>query len=85
MPINPLADSDIPYGSWMFFDQLVIFDQMKRCITVVVYADTSSTSETHVQEIYQDSISRINRIKDLMSAPITVSYTHLTLPTIYSV
>ena len=70
VPINRLEKNEIPYGSWMFFDQLVIFDQMKRCITVVVYADTSSTSETHVQEIYQDSISRINRIKDLMSAPI---------------
>ena len=66
VPINPLEENEIPYGSWMFFDQLVIFDQMKRCITVVVYADTSSTSETHVQEIYQDSISRINRIKDLI-------------------
>ena len=70
MPINSLEDNDIPYGSWMFFDQLVIFDQMKRCITVVVYADTSNTSETHVEEIYQDSISRINRIRDLMSTPI---------------
>ena len=54
----------------MFFDQLVIFDQMKRCITAVVYADTSRASENHVEEIYQDSISKINRIRDLMRAPI---------------
>ena len=56
MPINSLEDNHIPYGSWMFFDQIVIFDQMKRCITVVVYADTSNASETHVEEIYQDSL-----------------------------
>ena len=32
-----------PSGSWMFFDQLVVFDQIKRCITAVVYADTTSS------------------------------------------
>ena len=40
----------------MFFDQLVIFDQMKRCITAVVYADTSCLKESSIEEIYQDSI-----------------------------
>ena len=54
----------------MFFDQLVIFDQMKRCITVVVYADTSNSTESIIDEIYQDSISKINRIRELMRAPI---------------
>ena len=34
-----VQENEIPYGSWMFFDQLVIFDQLKRCITAVVYAD----------------------------------------------
>ena len=47
VPVNKLEEKEIPYGSWMFFDQLVIFDQMKRCITVVVYADTS-VSYTHL-------------------------------------
>ena len=70
VPINGLEDNEIPYGSWMFFDQLVIFDQMKRCITVVVYADTSSSTESIIDEIYQDSISKINRIRELMRAPI---------------
>ena len=70
MPINPLEENDIPYGSWMFFDQIVIFDQMKRCITVVVYADTSSASENNLEEIYQYSISKINRVRDLMRAPL---------------
>ena len=48
---------------------------MKRCITVVVYADTSTASETHVEEIYQDSIAKINRIRELMRVPINESYT----------
>ena len=53
-PINNIEEKDIPYGSWMFFDQLVIFDQMKRCITAVVYADTSSSKEFSIEEIYQE-------------------------------
>ena len=58
----------------MFFDQLVIFDQMKRCITVVVYADTSSATESILEEIYQDSVAKINRIKELMRDPIKESH-----------
>ena len=69
VPINRLEDKDIPYGSWMFFDQLVIFDQMKRCITAVVYAHTATASESHIDEIYQESISKINIIRDLMRYP----------------
>ena len=39
VPINEIEEKNIPNGSWMFFDQLVVFDQIKRCITAVVYAD----------------------------------------------
>tara|TARA_B100000900_G_scaffold126920_1_gene107232 strand:- start:9883 stop:11403 length:1521 start_codon:yes stop_codon:yes gene_type:complete len=70
VPINRLEKNEIPYGSWMFFDQLVIFDQMKRCITVVVYADTSSAKDSLIEVIYQESIAKINRIRELMRAPI---------------
>ena len=70
VPINKIKENDIPYGSWMFFDQLVIFDQMKRCITAVVYADISLPIDSPIEIIYQDSISKINRIRDLMKAPL---------------
>ncbi len=73
VPINCLEENEIPYGSWMFFDQLVIFDQMKRCITVVVYADTSSATKS-IEEIYQDSVAKINRIRELMKDPLKGSY-----------
>ena len=59
----------------MFFDQIVIFDQMKRCITVVAYADTSSATESNLEEIYQDCISKINKIRELMRAPIKEKHT----------
>ena len=70
VPIHPIEKNQIPYGSWMFFDQLVIFDQIKRCITAVVYADTTCLKDASVQEIYQKSIDRINKIRDLMRIPL---------------
>ena len=70
VPINETIHNEIPYGSWMFFDQLVIFDQIKRCINVVAYADTSSSNDSNIEEVYQESISKINKIRDLMKIPL---------------
>ena len=70
VPINKLDENEIPYGSWMFFDQIVIFDQMKRCITAVVYADISQAEVSSVDILYQESISKINKIRDLMKVPL---------------
>ena len=54
----------------MFFDQLVIFDQMKRCITALVYADTSKYDGFSLEDLYEDSIEKINKIRDLMKVPL---------------
>ena len=70
VPINKINHEAIPYGSWMFFDQLVIFDQIKRCITSVVYADIENSGELTFEEIYQRSLSKIYKVKELMRAPL---------------
>ncbi len=70
VPIYKNNKNKIPYGSWMFFDQLVIFDQIKRCITAVVYADTSCLKNSSVDAIFQASILKINKIRDLMRVPL---------------
>jgi len=70
VPINKINKNQIPDGSWMFFDQLVIFDQIKRCITAVVYADTSSSEFSSIEEIYESSILKINKIRDQMKEPL---------------
>ena len=70
VPINENDAKNIPYGSWMFFDQLVIFDQIKRCITAVVYADTTSTTDSSIEEVYQNSISKIKKTRNLMKVPL---------------
>jgi len=70
VPINKIKDDEIPYGSWMFFDQLVIFDQIKRCITAVIYADTIHAKDESIEEIYQNSLGKINKIRNLMKIPL---------------
>jgi len=70
VPINKIKENNIPYGSWMFFDQLVVFDQTKRCITAVVYADITSSKESSIEEIFLDSISKIQKTRDLMKVPL---------------
>ena len=70
VPISEKEDKSIPYGSWMFFDQLVIFDQIKRCITTVVYADTTSSKNNCIEEVYLNSISRIKKTRELMKIPL---------------
>ena len=54
----------------MFFDQLVVFDQIKRCITAVVYADTTSSQECSIEELYLNSISKIKKTRNLMRVPL---------------
>jgi len=70
VPINEITSNEIPYGSWMFFDKLVIFDQIKRCITAIVYADISSSDDSFIDKVYQDSIAEIKKIRDLMRVPL---------------
>ena len=70
VPINEIPENNIPYGSWMFFDQLVVFDQIKRCITAVVYADTTSSKESSIEELYLNSISKIQKTRNLMRVPL---------------
>ena len=54
----------------MFFDQLVVFDQIKRCITAVVYTDTTSSKECLIEELYLNSVSKIQKTRNLMRVPL---------------
>ena len=67
---HKVRNKEIPNGAWMFFDQIIIFDQLKRCITAVVYADISHTKKLSNEEVYEDSIKKIREIKNLMLMPL---------------
>ena len=62
--------NQIPQGSWLFFDQIIIFDQMKRCITALVYADLTEMNGLSIDEIYEDALKKIGNIKNSMQIPL---------------
>ena len=68
--IHEINDNEIPYGAWMFFDQIIIYDQMKRCLTAVVYADLTDQDNVDIEKIYNDSNQKIQSIQDLMRVPL---------------
>ena len=70
VPIHKIKNNEIPYGSWMFFDQIIVFDQMKRCLTALVYADLKQFQGLPIEDIYEKSIQKINLIKNLMKTPL---------------
>ena len=72
VPTHEIKKNQIPNGSWMFFDQIIIFDQMQRCITAIVYADLTKIKEKDISidKIYEDSLKKIQEIKYLMQIPL---------------
>ena len=42
VPVHPRGENDLPDGCWMFCDSLLVFDQVRRQVTAVAYADHSS-------------------------------------------
>ena len=70
VPIHEIKKNEIPYGSWMFFDQIIVFDQMKRCLTALIYADLKQFQGISIEDIYEKSIEKIKSIKNLMQKPL---------------
>ena len=70
VPIHKINEKEIPYGAWMFFDQIIIFDQMKRCLTAIVYADLTNIENLNIDDIYDNAIKKIQSIQDLMRVPL---------------
>ena len=67
---HKISNKEIPNGAWMFFDQIIIFDQLKRCITALVYADFTQTKDLSIEKVYENSIKQIRAIKNSMLMPL---------------
>tara|TARA_Y100001968_G_scaffold329244_1_gene378155 strand:- start:299 stop:1831 length:1533 start_codon:yes stop_codon:yes gene_type:complete len=68
VPVHKISKSDPPDGVWMFMDSLLVFDQVRRLITAVVYADlTINNSEEKAFEI---AVEKIKSFQSLMSLPL---------------
>ena len=68
VPVHPRTAADPPDGIWMLMDAILIFDQVKRQITAVAYADLSDSHDQN--EAWDMALSRIQSLRDRMNAPL---------------
>jgi anthranilate synthase component 1 len=75
VPVHAGAPGAPPDGCWMLADSLLVFDQIKRQITAVAFADLSQGQAP--ETAYQAAIERINTLEQRMHAPLPTGVTPL--------
>jgi len=68
VPVHEPGEGDPPDGCWMLADSLLVFDQVKRQITAVAYADLSAGADA--AEAWQRAEARIAELEARMHAPL---------------
>ncbi|MEO0536787.1 MAG: anthranilate synthase component I family protein [Cyanobacteria bacterium P01_A01_bin.123] len=66
-PANP---SDLPDGLWMQVDNLMIFDQVKRKIWAIAYADLRQHN-SNLQVAYDQACDRVSQLVSKLQLPIS--------------
>jgi anthranilate synthase component I len=65
--IHPMNEKDLPDGLWMQIDSLLIFDQVKRKVWAIAYADIRSGD---LAEAYQAACDRVSHLVTKFQTPI---------------
>ena len=68
VPVHPAAVGAPPDGCWMLADSLLVFDQVKRQITAVAYADLGEGADPG--EAHRAACARIAQLEALMHGPL---------------
>ena len=71
VPIYPITDDDLPDGIWMQVDHLLIFDQIKRKIWAIAYADLRDETIS-LEEAYQKACDRITKLVLKLQLPLPI-------------
>ncbi|MDY6782535.1 MAG: anthranilate synthase component I [Cyanobacteriota bacterium] len=71
VPIYPPGEKDIPDGVWMQVDHLLVFDQVKRKIWAIAYADLRDKT-TDLKQAYQEACDRIIKLVVKLQLPLPV-------------
>jgi anthranilate synthase component I len=79
VPIHPLAEQDLPDGIWMQVDNLLIFDQVKRKIYAIAYADLRN--EPDLKVAYEKACDRVDALVKRLQQPLDRTFIELTQPT----
>lgn len=70
--VYPATPESLPDGIWMQVDNLLIFDQVKRKIWAIAYADLRQT-HLSLGEIYQQACDKIAKLVLKLQLPLPVS------------
>jgi len=76
VPIHPPDERNIPDGLWMQVDNLLIFDQVKRKIWAVAYADLRAV-EVNLEAVYDQASDRVREMVTKLSLPLSPQNTKL--------
>jgi anthranilate synthase component 1 len=69
VPIYPPTDSSLPDGVWMQVDNLLVFDQVKRKIWAIAYADLRDPSIS-LESAYSNACDRITKLVIKLQLPL---------------
>lgn len=70
VPVYPASEDDLPDGLWMQVDNLLIFDQVKRKIWAIAYANLRDPN-TNLETAYQQACDRVTQLVNKLQSPLT--------------
>jgi anthranilate synthase component I len=70
VPIYPPTAEDLPDGLWMQVDNLLIFDQVKRKVWAIAYADLQDPTVS-LEAAYQAACDRVGRLVEKLRSPLS--------------
>ncbi|HEY9769251.1 MAG TPA: anthranilate synthase component I [Coleofasciculaceae cyanobacterium] len=71
VPVNEPQSEDLPDGVWMQIDNLIIFDQVKRKIWAISYADLRDEHQT-IEQAYQLASDRVTKLMLKLQLPLPI-------------
>lgn len=71
VPVNSPQSEDLPDGVWMQVDNLIIFDQVKRKIWAISYADLRAPLIS-LEQAYQDASDRVTKLMLKLQLPLPI-------------
>ena len=70
VPVNPPQAEDLPDGVWMQVDNLIVFDQVKRKVWAIAYADLRDNPS--LEKAYQTASDRVTKLILKLQLPLPV-------------
>lgn len=69
VPVYPVSKQDLPDGVWMQVDNLLVFDQVKRKIWAIAYADLRG-DKVDLRQAYQLAKNRVTALVNKLQLPL---------------